>query len=106
MPHVSKATQEAFHANDLKLLEREGNLLDTAELIPNTATATSAALGLLAARLLERSLKDHAEALVRSAEASDRHAASLKWATWALVGATVLLVIVSAALVWIAYTKP
>ena len=38
--------------------------------------------------LLRRALAEHAAALIRSAEASEKHAISLKWATWALVAAT------------------
>ena len=38
---------------------------------------------------LDRALANHAEALNESARASDRHASSLKWATWALFLATV-----------------
>ena len=39
-------------------------------------------------------LKDHAVALVKSAEASDRHSRNLVMATWALVAVTVALVVV------------
>lgn len=38
---------------------------------------------------LQTTLREHAEALVRSAEASEKHAKSLTYATWALVAATV-----------------
>lgn len=48
------------------------------------------------AKLLESALKEHAQALARAAEASDRYARSLTWATWALVAVTFLLVIVTA----------
>jgi hypothetical protein len=44
---------------------------------------------------LEGALANHAEALVKSAKASERHANSLKWATWALVVATIGLVFVA-----------
>ncbi len=45
--------------------------------------------------LLKVALDRHAKALTESAEASDRHARSLKFATWALFVATVALVIVA-----------
>jgi hypothetical protein len=44
---------------------------------------------------LERAFADHAEALDRSAKASDKHASSLKWATWALAFATSGLVFIA-----------
>lgn len=50
---------------------------------------------LYSSKLLESALQDHASALTRSAEASERHASSLKWATWALVTVTAALVIVT-----------
>lgn len=46
-------------------------------------------------KILERALACHAEALNRSAAASERHAAGLKWATVALVLATIGLGIVT-----------
>jgi hypothetical protein len=44
---------------------------------------------------LRDALSNHAEALVKSTESSDRHAASLNRATWALTVATGMLVIVA-----------
>ncbi|NYE38011.1 hypothetical protein F4692_003156 [Nocardioides cavernae] len=43
-----------------------------------------------------RALLDQAAAQDRQATAANSHAASLKWATWALVAATVVLIIVTA----------
>ena len=47
---------------------------------------------LLTEDLIE-ALAQHAEALTKSSEASDRYAGRLVWATWALVAATVGLII-------------
>lgn len=71
------------------------------------------ASNLYSSKLMERSLAQHAEALVKSAEASEkytvalvksaeaseRHAASLTRATWILAAATALLFIATAVLV-------
>ena len=46
-----------------------------------------------ASRLVD-ALKAHSEALVNSADASNKASTRLVWATWALVGVTILLVIV------------
>ena len=45
--------------------------------------------------ILKQALAAHAEALNKSAKASEKHAKSLTWATWALFGATLALVIVA-----------
>jgi hypothetical protein len=45
-------------------------------------------------------MKDHRDALEAAAKASDRYAGRLVCATWALVGATILLVIVTGVLVY------
>ncbi len=44
---------------------------------------------------LEKAFANHAEALDRSAKASDKQASSLKWATWVLAFATFGLVFVA-----------
>lgn len=54
-----------------------------------------AIFALYSAKLLESALQDHARALTKSAEASEQHASSLKWATWALVAVTAALVFVT-----------
>lgn len=45
---------------------------------------------------LGKKLSEHADALVKASEAGDRHANSLKWATWALVLATIVLASIQA----------
>ena len=42
---------------------------------------------------LQTALMDHASALNKSAEASNKHASGLKWATWTLVIVTVGLIL-------------
>ena len=49
----------------------------------------------------ERALDDHASALVRAAEASDKHTRGLGMATWALVAATAALVLQPFILTWL-----
>lgn len=56
----------------------------------NHATETSAEN---TSRIVD-ALKEHADALIKSAEASDRFSRNLVFATWALVAVTVGLVIV------------
>jgi len=46
-------------------------------------------------QVLGDALGKHANALTRAAEASDRYAGRLVWATWALVLATAVLVFVA-----------
>ena len=55
----------------------------------------SALTALYSAKVLERAPANHAEALNRSAAASERHARGLKLATWALVAVTVALVLLT-----------
>jgi hypothetical protein len=45
---------------------------------------------------LRKALTDHADALIKSAHASEKYARSLNFATWALVAATVVLAIITA----------
>ncbi len=47
-------------------------------------------------RELTRVIGDHAEALVKASQAGERHARSLKWATWALFLATIVLAAIAA----------
>ncbi len=44
---------------------------------------------------LERAFTNHAQALQNAATASEKYARMLVWATWALVGATVVLAVVA-----------
>ena len=56
------------------------------------------ALGIvLSSTVLEKALNKHADALVLSADASNKYAARLSCATWVLVGATIALTIVAIA---------
>ena len=50
----------------------------------------------VASRANTQALFDQAAAQDRQATAANSHAASLKWATWALVAATVVLIVVTA----------
>lgn len=50
---------------------------------------------ILSAIVLERSLKNHAAALTKSAHASEKLSQSLTMATWALFFATLMLVIIT-----------
>lgn len=63
----------------------------------NTSLATGALIAsdFYLADTLERSLTVHANALNKSAEAAEKHARSLTRATWALVGATIILTVVT-----------
>jgi len=44
---------------------------------------------------VDRSTDQMAESIAKASEASERHAKSLVWATWALVLATIVLVVVT-----------
>jgi len=66
------------------------------EILRTTAAAGATAMApVFMGILLRRALAEHAAALIKSAEASEKHAASVKWATWALVVATAVLAVVS-----------
>jgi hypothetical protein len=47
-------------------------------------------------KMVERSLRDHADALNRTAKASEKYTRQLAFATWALVFATIVLAIITA----------
>jgi hypothetical protein len=57
------------------------------------------------ARILQLSLKEHADALTRSEEASEKHAKSLTRATWFLGFATFALVLAAIAQVVVPFIK-
>jgi hypothetical protein len=63
-------------------------------------TWSETTLTFYSSKLLEAALAKHAEALVHSAEASDRYAASLTKATWVLAGATIILAVATIALLF------
>ena len=63
------------------------------ELSSHSGRSQSEQLQALLTEDLIEALARHAEALIKSTEASDRYAARLVWATWALVAATVGLII-------------
>jgi hypothetical protein len=63
-----------------------------------SAAGASALAPVYSGILVRRALAEHAAALIRSAEASEKHAVSLKWATWALVIATIALGAITAGL--------
>jgi len=50
---------------------------------------------------LTSAISAHAEALVQSGKAAERHAAGLKWATWALFVATLALVAAAGIQLWV-----
>ncbi len=54
---------------------------------------TVATSAVFSAKMNERALGEHAAALREAAKASDRHAASLVWATRILAAATIVLVV-------------
>ena len=51
----------------------------------------TAASTIYTSKLLERALGQHAQALTRSAEASNRAATWLMWATWVMSAATIVI---------------
>lgn len=52
---------------------------------------------------LENAINSMTESNETLAKANEKHASSLKWATWALVGATILLAIVAGIQVYLTY---
>src|SRR5437870_3404254 len=54
---------------------------------------------------LTSAISKHADALVKSGKAAERHAAGLKWATWALFLATLVLVAVAGIELWFRLTN-
>ena len=54
----------------------------------------------IAAKILDKALENHAEMLNKAAIASEKHARSLKWATWALVAATLVLAAFAFLSIW------
>ena len=90
---TSEALRRAAH-----LLFAEGELTDNEkqfiEMVSAWPGAGVEATSLVyTSRLLEKALRRHAEALIMAANASDRYARRLVWATWALVAATAALVV-------------
>jgi len=92
-----KIIEALFEKTGLVLDEETKHFLETAGLnqtgITSWAIASSA---IYSSKLTERALSQHSEALIKAAKASEKHAASLKWATWVLAGATVLLAVITA----------
>ena len=78
---------------EIPLSEAERDFLDIAT--RNMQTFAGPIINFYSTKLLEAALAKHSEALVLSAEASDRHAKSLSHATWVLAAATIVLVVVT-----------
>ena len=85
---------------DLEFLRRFITAAETGQTATISATnvGSQIMLGLSvrdAASKLTTAIESHAEALGHSASAAESHARGLKVATWALVGATIALVLIS-----------
>jgi len=63
-------------------------------------TWSEATLTFYSSKILESALSKHANALIASSQASDRHAASLTIATWVLAVATIVLAFATIALLF------
>jgi len=75
-------------------------------LLARTVSEQASALSEVLRKVSEqiaRSAEAHAAAVVKSSAAAERHARSLKWATWALFIATFVLAVVAALQVWRAW---
>lgn len=85
-----RITQEMFEAHDLPFDDQTENYLGQVE---NTRREDWGIISstLFSSLILQKTLTDHASALVRSAEASETHAKSLTIATWVLAAATIVL---------------
>ena len=92
----TSTTQELI--KPIPVTESEDTFLKMATQQQETWASTTVTF--YSSKLLEAALAKHSEALVRSAEASDKHAASLTWATWILALATIFLVLATAALIF------
>ncbi|KAA3642345.1 MAG: hypothetical protein DWQ07_25260 [Chloroflexi bacterium] len=88
--------ENLFSESGLELTKAEQQIIRVSETgttsdISKTRTISS----IYQAKLMEKALLAHAAALNRAAAASDKYARSLTWATWALVAATVGLIVVA-----------
>jgi len=95
-----RIARELWEAAGLKLSPQEENFLGAEEQYHKDSFGQVAS-ALYSSKTLATALDKHAAALIRSAEASEKHAKSLTRATWFLVVATMALVIVSLGL-WLA----
>ena len=98
MRDKERVPKELFGEAGLEIGDRTLNFIVTAG-TPNIhderAGWSYATSSIYLSKYLERSLEKHAEALLKAAKASEKHAASLKYATWALVGATLILAMIT-----------
>ena len=90
-----------------EILEKRRDLRFLQEFILASNTAVTADMNqtrvaseVLLAKTIADAMAEHAKVLQQSADASDKHARSLTHATWALVSATVALVLLTAAQWW------
>ena len=99
MPDGSRMTDEALKVLGRTLSPEDKNIIDKLGQGQGPGGEHPAwgpyAAALILSTRIEKALDTHAKALIRSAEASEKHAVSLKWATWALVVATIALVLVT-----------
>jgi len=96
MDDIERIPNEIFKEADLKLDKLLLNFLVAASQHSiNKGPWVQATSTVFSTKILERALKNHADALNASAKASEKHAANLTYATWALVFATIVLGIVS-----------
>ena len=99
MDDIDRIPKEIFSELNLEIGDRLHNFFVKAgkkniyDEIPGWSNVISM---ILSAKIIERSLTQHAEALTRSAQASEKHARSMVFVTWVLVAATVLLAIITA----------
>jgi hypothetical protein len=99
MDYTDQIPKEVFKELGIDIGERLQNFLVRAgkKNVDHEIPAWSNAVSyILSAKIIERALESHAKALKQSAEASEKHARSLKNATWTLVAATVVLAIFTA----------
>lgn len=85
--------RKLFDDEGLELTEGEHELFKEAEERQDTPYVlwTQVKTSVYTAKLIQSALKSHSEALVRSANASDRYARQLSVATWVLAFATIVL---------------
>ena len=95
---IERIPQEIFEEAKLKLDDRMKNFLVTAGLHNTSENHTGWAIAtsaIFSSEMIERSLNEHAKALIESARASEKHAVSLTRATWVLGFATIVLAILT-----------
>lgn len=92
---MAEDDRSLFEDAGLELSQLEQDLIEGVDTGYRRAINTASVISTLyGPKLIKKALDEHAKALIKSAEASEKHERGLKLATWALFAATVALVIV------------